>query len=344
MLTYLHGDHLGSTSLTTDANGDFVARVLYYPYGETRYEAGPGGTAGTLPTDYGFTGQRKEDFGLYDYRARFYDPTLGRFISADTIVPNPGNPQDFNRYAYVRNNPVLYTDFSGNRPCGPACREDITTYEVFRCNGTQCWNQSAPEYGVGWGNGQGFDAHDAETVAFTVVCLTGVGLAEYVLLGGGAVTTAKATGIAACADGDCTNEAQYVAETLSADGDPTNEAVAVGKSGLDVFARASEFGVRTYNSLKGAIKGTGLQAHHIIEKRFARIVGVNPGQMQSVALTPEEHRTFTNMWRAYIGYDGSNAAITTSTATVEDIWFAAQQIYADSPELLEAARRSLFGQ
>jgi RHS repeat-associated protein len=87
-VTYLHGDHLGSTSLTTDAAGALVARVLYYPYGETRY------TEGTLQTDYGYTGQRQEDIGLYDYVARFYDPALGRFVSADTIVPNPANPQD----------------------------------------------------------------------------------------------------------------------------------------------------------------------------------------------------------------------------------------------------------
>jgi hypothetical protein len=53
-VTYLHGDHLGSTSLTTDAAGAVVARVLYYPYGEERY------TEGTLQTDYGYTGQRRE--------------------------------------------------------------------------------------------------------------------------------------------------------------------------------------------------------------------------------------------------------------------------------------------
>jgi len=47
-------------------------------------------------------------------RARFYDPYLGRFISADTIVPNPRNPQDFNRYAYTRNNPLKYTNPSGH--------------------------------------------------------------------------------------------------------------------------------------------------------------------------------------------------------------------------------------
>jgi hypothetical protein len=51
---------------------------------------------------------------LYDYRARFYDPTLGRFLQPDPLVPEPGNPQALNRYAYVYNNPLRYTDPSGH--------------------------------------------------------------------------------------------------------------------------------------------------------------------------------------------------------------------------------------
>ncbi|MCP4593679.1 MAG: hypothetical protein GY842_23330, partial [bacterium] len=54
VVQYLHGDHLGSTSLSTDANGAVVARQLYYPYGEERW------SSGTLTSDYGFTGQRRD--------------------------------------------------------------------------------------------------------------------------------------------------------------------------------------------------------------------------------------------------------------------------------------------
>jgi RHS repeat-associated protein len=83
--------------------------VLYYPYGETRY------VTGTLTTDYGYTGQRNEaGLGLMDYNARYYDPALGRFVSADTIVPDTENPQNWNRYAYAGNNPVLYVDPTGH--------------------------------------------------------------------------------------------------------------------------------------------------------------------------------------------------------------------------------------
>ncbi|MBV6401912.1 MAG: hypothetical protein CNIPEHKO_02215 [Anaerolineales bacterium] len=55
--------------------------------------------------------------GIYHYQSRFYSPKLGRFLSADSLVPNPFNPQDYNRYSYVRNNPVRYTDPSGHRAC-----------------------------------------------------------------------------------------------------------------------------------------------------------------------------------------------------------------------------------
>ena len=106
---YLHADHLGSTNLVTDHAARITARQRYFPYGEVRWREG------TLPTDFAFTGQRVEaGLGLLDYRARFYAPVLGRFVSADTLVPNPGNPQDLNRYAYVRNNPLRYTDPTGH--------------------------------------------------------------------------------------------------------------------------------------------------------------------------------------------------------------------------------------
>jgi len=65
------------------------------------------------PTDKLFTGQRLDDSGLYFYNARYYDATIGRFISADPIVPDTMTPQAFNRYSYVVNNPLKYTDPTG---------------------------------------------------------------------------------------------------------------------------------------------------------------------------------------------------------------------------------------
>jgi RHS repeat-associated protein len=108
---YLHGDHLGSTSLTTDASGQKVSESRYRPYGEIRF-------GNTGPTDIGFTSQRKDSYmELVDYGARWYDPGLGRFISPDTIIPDPANPQSLNRYSYVLNNPLRYVDPSGHTNC-----------------------------------------------------------------------------------------------------------------------------------------------------------------------------------------------------------------------------------
>lgn len=67
-----------------------------------------------MPVDEQFTGQRLDSTGLYFYNARYYDPSIGRFISADTLVPSFANPQAFNRYSYVYNNPLKYTDPSGH--------------------------------------------------------------------------------------------------------------------------------------------------------------------------------------------------------------------------------------
>jgi RHS repeat-associated protein len=66
-------------------------------------------------TDYGYTGQRKEGYtGLMDYKARFYDGSLGRFLQPDSIVPGVGNPQNFNRFSYVGNSPIDQNDPTGH--------------------------------------------------------------------------------------------------------------------------------------------------------------------------------------------------------------------------------------
>jgi RHS repeat-associated protein len=98
---YLHGDHLGSVSLATDDQGNLLSQARYTPYGQVRWN---GDTV--MPTKFAFTGQRQDGFGLMDYNARFYSPKLGRFVSADSIIPNAMSPQAFDRFAYVLNNPV----------------------------------------------------------------------------------------------------------------------------------------------------------------------------------------------------------------------------------------------
>ncbi|MEI2692539.1 MAG: RHS repeat-associated core domain-containing protein [Anaerolineae bacterium] len=103
------------------------------PWGETRF------TTGTTPTTWRFTGQREDaTIGLYFYNARYLDPQLGRFIQPDTIVPAPGNPQALNRYSYVLNNPLRYTDPSGHvQVCaegdaGGGCGSGANTSQIWQ--------------------------------------------------------------------------------------------------------------------------------------------------------------------------------------------------------------------
>ena len=56
---------------------------------------------------------------MYDYRARFYDPALGRFLQPDPVIPQPGDVRAWNRYAYVYNNPLRYIDGDGHLPVVP---------------------------------------------------------------------------------------------------------------------------------------------------------------------------------------------------------------------------------
>ncbi len=111
VLYYLHSDHLGSTSLTTDESGNVAAAQKYLPYGEVRW------VTGTLPTDFTYTGQRADAYTqLAEMGARWYSPRLGRWISPDPIIPDPANPQSWNRYSYVYNRPFVYVDKDGHFP------------------------------------------------------------------------------------------------------------------------------------------------------------------------------------------------------------------------------------
>lgn len=108
-LRYVHLDHLGSTSVVTDSSGNECGYMRYFPYGSTRDESG------SLYTTKLFTGQRRDSTSLYYYGARYYSHGIGRFISPDSIVPDPKNPQSLNRYSYCLNNPLRYVDPSGHQ-------------------------------------------------------------------------------------------------------------------------------------------------------------------------------------------------------------------------------------
>ena len=110
-LYHLHGDHLGSSSLTTRGSTVEASRA-YYAYGAAR------AAAGNLQTDRTFTGQKSDATGLMYYNARYYDPALGAFISPDFMVPDPERVINFNRVLYARGNPLRFMDPSGHCEIG----------------------------------------------------------------------------------------------------------------------------------------------------------------------------------------------------------------------------------
>src|SRR5574340_1185448 len=112
-LKYQHPDHLGSASRATDALGTQVRAFWYDPYGSQA------ATSGSATVKYQYTDKEHDQTNLYDYGARYYDPALGRFLSADSLLPNLYDPQQLNRYGYARNNPAKLIDPSGHQVMSP---------------------------------------------------------------------------------------------------------------------------------------------------------------------------------------------------------------------------------
>ncbi|MFB1483303.1 RHS repeat-associated core domain-containing protein [Corallococcus sp. RDP092CA] len=113
---YLHGDHLGSIETLSNQAGGVVQRRKYQPFGAQANPANP--TQRVLPTTgsirMGFTGHEDDaESSLVNMKGRLYDPSAGRFLSADPFVSAPFSSQGYNRYSYVFNNPLSMTDPSG---------------------------------------------------------------------------------------------------------------------------------------------------------------------------------------------------------------------------------------
>jgi len=99
-------DPQGNVLAETDVHGNIIARYDYRPYGSVVQGAAPNGP--------GYTSHVNDpETGLIYMVARYYDPGVGRFLSADPIGPSPGSLFNFNRYDYVENNPIVHTDPTG---------------------------------------------------------------------------------------------------------------------------------------------------------------------------------------------------------------------------------------
>ncbi|WP_435126200.1 RHS repeat domain-containing protein, partial [Micromonospora tulbaghiae] len=126
-LTWLSGDHQGTTQISITATTQTVATRRQTPFGQQR------GTTGTWPTtmDKGFVGGTQDNTGLTHLSAREYDPFIGRFVSVDPIM-DLSDPQQWNGYAYSNNSPVTLSDPTGLKSCSDdACGAGADYEDVF---------------------------------------------------------------------------------------------------------------------------------------------------------------------------------------------------------------------
>ncbi|MBS1652113.1 MAG: hypothetical protein JSU07_08905 [Bacteroidetes bacterium] len=115
-LLYITTDHLGSPIMLTDTNNNIVEEYSFDAWGRRRNPTNwsYSSVAAPLYMIRGFTmHEHLDEVGLINMNGRIYDPVLGRFIQADKITQDPSNTQNLNRYSYVMNNPLKYTDPSG---------------------------------------------------------------------------------------------------------------------------------------------------------------------------------------------------------------------------------------
>ncbi len=293
-VAYLFGDHLGSTSLATNAYGYQTSRLAYKPFGGTAW------FTAVLPTDYGFTGQRFEPTTgyIYDYGARYYDEYIGRFISADSIVPNMGNPQDFNRYSYTRNNPLRYTDPSGH--CVPVCLiigvalavavwEIVAPYNATPTGGDKVNAQGQPCGSSGCVSQGPSDFEVAGNVARdAAVAYTGARFAAAIAAG------------LCFNDGDCTNEANAAQQTL-------DKARTVFESSA---SQSGNLAFKSFDAFKRAMgpAGEGKVWHHIVEQRTANIEKFGAEAIHNtrnvVAVAREVNQAIANYYSSKTFYTG----------------------------------------
>jgi hypothetical protein len=127
--------------------------------------------------------------------------------------------------------------------------------------------------------------------------------------------------------------------------DPTDE-IQAGSQAFGSLSQAADYGIQQGTQLKNTLAGTGPQVHQFIGQRLAPAIGQSAAQARewlSAAVTPQVHQVFKNAWRSAIGYSNQAMEWTTTSGNPAVIWEKAQGIYADYPALLDAAKKTSFG-
>jgi RHS repeat-associated protein len=149
-VSYLTNDHLGSPRINTDANGAVISRHDYHPFGEevftTQRTTALGYAADTVRKK--FTGYERDTETNLDFaQARYFNSSLGRYSSTDPLQASgfTSNPQSWNRYTYVGNNPLNLTDPNG-----------LTWYSQVQENGDTIYRWFTEKPGDGWSQVENF--------------------------------------------------------------------------------------------------------------------------------------------------------------------------------------------
>ena len=231
-------------------------------------------------------------------QARFYHPGFGRFTA-----PDPARDQHFedtqswNIYSYVRNSPVMSTD-----PTGMVEEDKKNATET---KGPQGGMSGTDDYSRLWQNAWNKWAQTDKSASIP--------------LSPGLQQLQKMTKA---------DFAKMRKETVDREvGGITNT---VG--GLENVAK--DGAILSYSLVKKAIKGLGEEAHHLIEQRFAKVMGEKAGEMLATGVTKAEHQVFTSKWRALIPY--GKGTLKAAEAGREYVMKAAGKVYADHPEIMRA--------
>jgi len=176
---YVHTDYLGSWLTITDSVGQEENRYSYDAWGRPRnpstWEVIPASSATQPRWNRGYTGHEHLcGFGLINMNGRLYDPYLQRFLSPDPYVQSANNAQNYNRYSYVLNNPLMYTDPTGykfNLPRNDAevsygwLAGDLSIYSNQK-GAFSAWGGGGGGYYYSWSNRTYYSTATGQAVAF----------------------------------------------------------------------------------------------------------------------------------------------------------------------------------
>ena len=314
-MAYVHTDRLGSVVNLSDQYGRVTARADYTDWGEVRKYTDitvDGGFRRLLPEITYATHEYDDVLNQFYAKARMYDAENKRFAAVDEILDaSHGNikellkkPALLAQYTYALDAPFTHIDPTG-KVVTPA---NVVGALVGAVGGYAIANVICNYFDL-----------PSCTRNFAVGSITALMTVVGWFAGPAIYAALKPLVIQAIATGQLIIDktTQWITETL-------------GINTWGNLSKAAEYGLKGYNQLRNQLRGTGLQAHHIIEQRFG--LGINT----AVAVTPAEHQVFTNAWRKLIPY-GTNYAALTATQVYE----AAQKVYKDYPAILAAVKSAL---